>query len=86
MTDYEHVAEIAAQRAVAQTFSALGVDVTKQSDLNDLRDVLLHARKMQKLSERAGMLAFVVACTAVISGALTFLWKGFLTLVNQNNG
>ena len=50
VTDYEHVAEIAAQKAVRHTFSMLGVDISKQSDLNDLRDVLLHARKMQKLS------------------------------------
>ena len=39
-------------------------------------DVLLHARKMQKLSERAGLIAFALAVTAVVSGALSFLWHG----------
>ena len=86
MEGYERVADIAAEKAVAQTFSALGVDVHKQSDLNDLRDVLLHARKMQKLSERAGMLAFALACTAIVSGALTFMWSGFANILRQYHG
>lgn len=76
LVDYERVAEIAAQKAVAHTFSALGVDISKQSELNDLRDVLLHARKIQRLSERVGVLAVVTICTAVMSGALAFMWKG----------
>ena len=79
MTDadqLERIAEAAAHKAVAQTFAVLGVDIHQQSELNTLRDVLLHARKMQKLSERAGLLAFALAVTAVVSGALSFLWKG----------
>lgn len=79
MTDadqLEHIAEAAAHKAVAQTFAILGVDIHQQSELNTLRDVLLHARKMQKLSERAGIIAFALAVTAVVSGALSFLWKG----------
>ena len=56
MTDQdqlEHIAEAAAHKAVAQTFAVLGVDISQQAELNTLRDVLLHARKMQRLSERA---------------------------------
>ena len=83
LTDYEHVAEIAAQKAVAHTFSALGIDISRQSELNDLRDVLLHARKIQKLSERVGMLAVVTLCTAVMSGAVAFMWKGFVTALGR---
>ena len=45
-------------------------------DGRDPTDVLLHARKMQKLSERAGLIAFLAATTAIVSGALTFLWQG----------
>lgn len=76
MEDYERVAEIAAHKAVAQTFAMLGIDISKQNDLNDLRDVLLHARKMQKLSERAGFLAVMTLTAAVMSGALAFIWSG----------
>ena len=74
--DYERVAEIAAHKAVAHVFAMLGTDVTKQDDLNSLRDVLLHARKMQKLSERAGVLAVMTLTAAVVSGALAFIWSG----------
>ena len=79
MTDQdqlEHIAEAAAHKAVAQTFAMLGVDISQQNELNTLRDVLLHARKMQKLSERAGLISFVLLTTAVISGALSFIWQG----------
>jgi hypothetical protein len=79
MTDQdqlEHIAEQAAHKAVSQTFAMLGVDISQQSELNTLRDVLLHARKMQKLSERAGLISFVLLTTAVISGALSFVWRG----------
>ena len=79
MTDQdqlEHIAEQAAYKAVSQTFAMLGVDISQQSELNTLRDVLLHARKMQKLSERAGLISFVLLTTAVISGALSFVWRG----------
>lgn len=79
MTDQdqlEHIAETAAHKAVSQTFAMLGVDISQQSELNTLRDVLLHARKMQKLSERAGLISFVLLTTAVISGALSFVWRG----------
>ena len=79
MTDQdqlEHIAEAAAHKAVAQTFAMLGVDISRQQEINTLRDVLLHARKMQKLSERAGLIAFALAVTAVVSGALSFLWHG----------
>ena len=74
--EYEQVAEIAAQKAVAHVFAMLGTDVSKQDDLNSLRDVLLHARKMQKLSERAGLLAVMTLTAAVVSGALAFMWAG----------
>ena len=79
MTDadqLERIAEAAAHKAVAQTFAVLGVDISEQQELNTLRDVLLHARKMQKLSERAGLLAFALAVTAIVSGALSFMWQG----------
>ena len=74
--EYERVAEIAAQKAVARVFAMLGTDVNKQDDLNSLRDVLLHARKMQRLSERAGLLAVMTLTAAVVSGALAFMWSG----------
>ena len=74
----ERVAEVAAHKAVAQTFAMLGIDIHQQSELNTLRDVLLHARKMQKLSERAGMLAVMTVTAAIISGALAFLWQGIV--------
>ena len=82
-TDYEHVANIAARKAVANVFSLLGVDIARQEDLNALRDTLIHARKMQRLSERAGVLAVLVVGTAVISGALTFLWSGIVHALKQ---
>lgn len=72
----EQIAEAAAHKAVAQTFSMLGVDINQQGDINTLRDVLLHARKMQRLSERAGLLAVMTITAAVISGSLAFLWQG----------
>ena len=62
----ERVAEVAAHKAVAQTFAMLGIDIHQQSELNTLRDVLLHARKMQKLSERAGLLAVMTVMAAII--------------------
>ena len=74
--EYERVAEIAAHKAVAHVFAMLGTDVSKQDDLNSLRDVLLHARKMQRLSERAGLLAVMTLTAAVVSGALAFIWSG----------
>ena len=75
-SDLEKIAETAAHKAVAQTFALLGVDIDRQDALNNLRDVLLHARKMQKLSERAGLLAVLTVTGAVVSGALAFLWQG----------
>ena len=83
LADYERVAEIAAQKAVAHTFSALGIDISKQAELNDLRDVLLHARKIQRLSERVGLMAVVTLCTAVMSGAVAFMWKGFTNMLGR---
>ncbi len=77
-SDLEKIAEAAAHKAVAQTFALLGVDIDRQDALNNLRDVLLHARKMQKLSERAGLLAVLTVTGAVVSGALAFLWQGII--------
>lgn len=74
--ELEHIANAAATKAVAHTFSMLGVDISSQSDINTLRDVLLHARRMQKLSERVGLLAAMTVAAAVVSGALAFLWQG----------
>ena len=74
----ERIADAAAHKAVAQTFAMLGIDIHQQSELNTLRDVLLHARKMQKLSERAGLLAVMTVMAAIISGALAFLWQGIV--------
>ena len=79
----EHIAEVAAAKAVARTFSLLGVDVESQNELNILRDVLLHARKMQKLSERVGLLATLTIAGAVISGALAFLWQGLIEALRR---
>lgn len=81
--EYEQVAEIAAQKAVAHVFAMLGTDVSKQDDLNSLRDVLLHARKMQRLSERAGLLAVMTLTAAVVSGALAFMWSGLAGAFNR---
>lgn len=74
----EQIAEVAAHKAVAQTFAMLGVDINQQADLNTLRDVLLHARKMQRISERAGFLAVMTVTAAIVSGALAFLWQGIV--------
>ena len=71
------VAEAAAHKAVAQTFALLGVDIYDQDSLNDLRDTLLHARKIQRLSERAGFMAAMAVVGAIVSGALAFMWAGF---------
>ena len=79
----ERVAEAAAHKAVAQTFAMLGIDIRQQSELNTLRDVLLHARKMQLLSERAGMLAVMTVMAAIISGALAFLWQGIVESIRR---
>lgn len=76
--DLERIADAAAHKAVAQTFAMLGVDINQQGDLNTLRDVLLHARKMQRLSERAGLLAVMTLTAAIVSGALAFLWAGLV--------
>ena len=47
------------------------------------RSVLLHARKMQKLSERVGLLATLTIAGAVISGALAFLWQGLIEALRR---
>ena len=79
----EQIAEAAAHKAVAQTFSMLGVDIHQQAELNTLRDVLIHARKMQKLSERAGVVAVMSMTAAIVSGALAFLWKGLSVALSR---
>ena len=82
-TDYEHVADAAARKAVSNIFALLGIDISKQEDINTLRDTLIHARKIQRLSERAGVMAIFVVGTAVLSGALTFLWSGIVHALKQ---
>lgn len=79
----EQIAEAAAHKAVAQTFAMLGVDIHQQSDLNTLRDVLIHARKMQKISERVGLLAVMTVTAAILSGALAFIWAGLVEAVRR---
>lgn len=82
-TDFESLADAAAHKAVLHTFAMLGIDLSRQEEINALRDVLLHARKMQKLSERAGFIGIMVLTTAVVSGALAFLWTGFLESIRR---
>ena len=81
--ELEKIADAAAHKAVAQTFAMLGVDINQQADLNTLRDVLLHARKMQKISERAGLLAVMTVTAAVVSGALAFIWAGLVEAIKR---
>ena len=83
LVEYEHVANIAAKEAVANVFALLGIDISKQEDINTLRDTLIHARKIQRLSERAGVMAIFVVGSAVLSGALTFLWGGIVHALKQ---
>ena len=83
LVEYEHVASVAAREAVANVFALLGIDISKQEDINTLRDTLIHARKIQRLSERAGVMAVFVVGTAVLSGALTFLWSGVVHALKQ---
>ncbi len=82
-TDFENLADAAAQKAVARTFSMLGIDISQQDEINRLRDVLLHARKMQRLSERAGFFALMTLTGAVVTGALMFLWTGFMEAIKR---
>ena len=81
--EYEHVADAAARKAVSNIFALLGIDISKQEDINTLRDTLIHARKIQRLSERAGVMAIFVVGSAVLSGALTFLWSGIVHALKQ---
>ena len=81
--ELEKIADAAAHKAVAQTFAMLGVDINQQADINTLRDVLLHARKMQKISERAGLLAVMTLTAAVVSGALAFIWAGLVEAIKR---
>ena len=81
--ELEKIADAAAHKAVAQTFAMLGVDINQQGDLNTLRDVLLHARKMQRISEQAGLLAVMTLTAAVVSGALAFIWSGLVEAVRR---
>ena len=83
LVEYEHVADAAARKAVSNIFALLGIDISKQEDINTLRDTLIHARKIQRLSERAGVMAIFVVGTAVLSGALTFLWSGIVHALKQ---
>ena len=76
--DVSAIAEAAAHKAVAQTFALLGVDITDQASLNCLRDSLIYARKVQLLSERAGFMAVMAIVGVIASGALAFMWSGFV--------
>ena len=82
-SDLESIACEAAHKAVAQTFALLGVNINSQADINALRIVLLHAGKVQRLSERAGLIALLTITGAVISGALTFLWAGLVETIKR---
>lgn len=53
-----------------ETFRALGVDLEDQDSLNAFRSDLVHARKMRRLSERAGTAAIGVLVTAIVGGIL----------------
>ena len=81
--ELEKIADAAAHKAVAQTFAMLGIDINQQSDINTLRDVLLHARKVQKISERAGLLAVMTLTAAVVSGAMAFIWAGLVEAIKR---
>ena len=81
--ELEKIADAAAHKAVAQTFAMLGIDINQQADINTLRDVLLHARKVQKISERAGLLAVMTVTAAVVSGALAFIWTGLVEAIKR---
>ena len=82
-SELEKIADAAAHKAVAQTFAMLGIDINQQGDLNNLRDILRHARKMQKLSERAGLWAVMTLTAAVVSGGLAFMWGGIVEALRR---
>ena len=82
-SDLERIADAAAHKAVIHTFSMLGIDITNQKEINSLRDVLTHARKMQQLSSRAGFMAIMVAITTVITAAITAMSVGLIEAIRR---
>ena len=82
-SDFERLADVAAHKAVVQTFAMLGIDITKQEEINALRDVLVHARKMQKVASRAGFVTLMALLTTVVTGAVSIMIIGFVEAIRS---
>lgn len=72
----QDIARQAAEETVSNLFRTLGVDVTNQKDLNDLRADLDHSRKIRQASTRSARHALMIFVGAVVLGALKLIWDG----------
>lgn len=79
--DIREIADAAADRAVAQTFRTLGIDVTRQEDINDLRADLIYSRKLRRITEGSTTKAWFVLVMLTTVGLATFIWHAIKTAV-----
>lgn len=70
----QEIADRAAERAVYQLFRALGVDVTDQRDLNDLRSDLIYSRRLRRLTESTTARVWMVVVALVAAGIVFSFW------------
>ncbi len=70
------IADQAANAAIRQTLSLLGVDVNDQKSINEFRADLVYARRVRLMSERAAAATMWGIAVTVAGGALLVFWDG----------
>ena len=68
------IADRAAGKAVGNLFRALGVDVSDQRDLNDLRADLIYSRRLRRLTESTSSRAWMAVVALVAAGMAFSFW------------
>lgn len=70
----EHAAELAANKAVRETFRLLGCDINEQDQVNAFRADLEYARRLRHASEATVAVAIKAVASAVAIGATALFW------------
>jgi len=74
------IAQEAAKAAVAETFLALGLDVSTPASIIELQEYFANWRRSRDLSRLVARYGITVTVGTVITGALAVLWLGLTSL------
>lgn len=73
----EQSSQRAAEKTIAEFWGAMGYDVGKVEDRNELRSTLLWAQRYKKLSTAIGSRILITVITVLSGGFIFSFWSGF---------